>query len=417
VALNFNGLTTQTVATGDIFAYWDISASTHSKATFSALNAAFDHDALLNFVANEHIDHTAVSIATGLNSGLTGGGTIAATRNLSLDINALTADATPDSASDYIVTWDASASLHKKVLIANLPGGLNIVGLTEETSIDPTADFVVLYDASAAANRKALVKNLGREVLKAARTYYVRTDGVDSNTGLVDSSGGAFLTIQKAIDIVSSLDMSIYQVTILVRAGTYTAGMNFRNWLGALRPIIEGDTTTPANVIISTAGHCVSSDGSMGWTVQGFRLTSSGGQCINAENAGAVYFGACDIHTASSIQIWAKSASTITCISGYNITGNSTVGIHFAAADGGVFYNTSATINIPSAIACATAFALAARNGTLYNTGTISGAGVAGSTGPRYAANLNGVIYVGGSGANYFPGNSAGSTATGGQYA
>jgi len=46
--------------------------------------ASLNHDALLNFVANEHIDHSAVSITAG--GGLTGGGTIAATR--SLDVGA-----------------------------------------------------------------------------------------------------------------------------------------------------------------------------------------------------------------------------------------------------------------------------------------------------------------------------------------
>jgi hypothetical protein len=258
----------------------------------------------------------------------------------------------------------------------------------------------------------------GRELLSAARTYYVRTDGSDSNNGLANTSGGAFLTIQKAVDTISGLiDMGPYQVTVQVGNGTYTGQVILKNWLGGLRPIIQGDTTTPSNVILSTSGHCVSSDGSMAWTIQGFRLTASSGGCIHTSNAGAAYFGACDMHTTTDVQLWAKSASTLSCISNYNITGNSGVGIHMAAADGGVFYNTAATITIPSAIACGTCFALAARNGTLYNTGTITGAGVAGSTGPRYLCNLNGVAYVGGAGANYFPGNAAGSTTTGGQYA
>lgn len=38
-------------------------------------------------------------------------------------INDLTADASPAGAADYVMTWDASASAHKKVLLNDLPGG------------------------------------------------------------------------------------------------------------------------------------------------------------------------------------------------------------------------------------------------------------------------------------------------------
>ena len=54
---------------------------------------AIDHDALTNFVANEHIDHTAVSITAGI--GLKGGGTIAATRDLAIDSSELTSHYRP----------------------------------------------------------------------------------------------------------------------------------------------------------------------------------------------------------------------------------------------------------------------------------------------------------------------------------
>ena len=80
-----------------------------------------NHDNLSGYVANKHIDHTEVSITGG--EGLNGGGTIAANRTINLDINSLTVDASPDGASDYIVTYDASATSHKKVLLNNLPGG------------------------------------------------------------------------------------------------------------------------------------------------------------------------------------------------------------------------------------------------------------------------------------------------------
>ena len=45
--------------------------------------SAINHDTLTGFVANEHIDHTSVSILAG--NGLSGGGTIASSRTLSID--------------------------------------------------------------------------------------------------------------------------------------------------------------------------------------------------------------------------------------------------------------------------------------------------------------------------------------------
>ena len=50
-------------------------------------SAQVDHDSTTNFVVNEHIDHTTVSISAG--SGLSGGGTIASTRTLTLDTSSV----------------------------------------------------------------------------------------------------------------------------------------------------------------------------------------------------------------------------------------------------------------------------------------------------------------------------------------
>lgn len=136
VALNINGLTADTLAVGDFFAFYDISGADHNKVTLANLNAALDHNALTNYVANQHIDHTTVSIST--TEGIQGGGTIAATRTLKLDINGLAADASPDSANDYIVTYDASAALHKKVLLSNLPSGGGAVIYTGAQSLTST---------------------------------------------------------------------------------------------------------------------------------------------------------------------------------------------------------------------------------------------------------------------------------------
>jgi hypothetical protein len=57
--------------------------NTLESKTLVSSSTQIDHDATTNFVANEHIDHTNVSITAG--DGLSGGGTIASTRTLSLD--------------------------------------------------------------------------------------------------------------------------------------------------------------------------------------------------------------------------------------------------------------------------------------------------------------------------------------------
>lgn len=64
------------------------------------------------------------ALGTGMlkNTTTTGVLSIATAADLPL-ISALTADASPNGAADYVLTYDASANAHKKVLLNNLPGG------------------------------------------------------------------------------------------------------------------------------------------------------------------------------------------------------------------------------------------------------------------------------------------------------
>lgn len=98
---------------------------------------------------------TVTSVATG--SGLSGG-TITGTGTISLDIPGLTADTAPDITADYTITYDASATANKKVLLGDIP--VNINGLTQDTSPDGAADYTITYDASAGSNKKVLLNNL-----------------------------------------------------------------------------------------------------------------------------------------------------------------------------------------------------------------------------------------------------------------
>lgn len=117
--------------------------------TATVLPAGVDHNSLLNFVANKHIDHSAVQIATAsATSGLAGGGDITTTRNLVVDINGTTAETVADNA-DKVLIYDNSATALKSMTRANFLSGIAVAsaGDINESSYtglaDNTADQVV----------------------------------------------------------------------------------------------------------------------------------------------------------------------------------------------------------------------------------------------------------------------------------
>lgn len=255
----------------------------------------------------------------------------------------------------------------------------------------------------------------GREVLSGARTYYVRTDGSNSNSGLANTSGGAFLTIQKAIDVVAALDLSIYNVTIQVADGTYTGGVIVNGpWIGSGDVTLQGNVSTPANVVISTtSAHCISVQNNGRLKIGGMKLqTTTFGIGLVATAGGRidivspVNFGAC-----ATYHMNADGGGKILCSSNYTISGNTSV--HAVAISFGYFYVAANTITLSGTPAFGT-FAQSTRLGYMeWISNTFSGS----ATGPRYNATTGGAIFTNGGGASYLPGNSAGSATSPGWYA
>lgn len=136
LVLDPNNLTAATPVLADILMFGDVSASNAPvKSTFTELNGILDHDALLNYSADRHVAHSGVSINTG--SGLSGGGTISATRTINLDLHALTAD-TPVLA-DEIFFYDVGGTDYNRVTITNFLTALDIITRTTATGLpDPT---------------------------------------------------------------------------------------------------------------------------------------------------------------------------------------------------------------------------------------------------------------------------------------
>lgn len=264
-----------------------------------------------------------------------------------------------------------------------------------------------------------------REVLSADRTYYVRTDGSDSNTGLSNTSGAAFLTIQKAIDVIwNNLDIRQYNVTIQVADGTYTGTIVVNGiLLGSGLVTLQGNSGTPSNVYIHPAANndaILVQNGAV-LRVQDMKIdTTTSGTCLRAIT-GRIGFNNLVFPASGTAHISAEDNGVIVCTASgvlspsgtrqYSITGN--VPTHMNTIKQGILDIRGASITVSASLTF-TQFAGATRtstqmvNGNTYSTTT--------ATGTRYVASGLSLIDTNGGGANYFPGNSAGTTASGAQY-
>lgn len=293
---------------------------------------------------------------------------------------------------------------------------LAVVGDFVNGPASATDGAFAAFDGTSGKLIKAATLPAAREVLSADRTYYVRTDGSDSNTGLVDSSGGAFLTIQKAIDVVGALDISIYTVTIQVRSGTYTGGVLISGpWVGTGVVHLLGDTTTPTNCVISTtSANAITVTGGGRLRLGGFKIqtttTGYGVQALN--NANITITGAMNYGAIAHYQIDAQYGGIIVISANYTISGGGLY--HWSATATGLISAVVITITLSGTPAFSQQFARSSRAGVLeVHLNTFSGS----ATGTRYLADTNGVIFTNGAGATYLPGNAGGSVASGGQYA
>lgn len=275
---------------------------------------------------------------------------------------------------------------------------------------------------------------IGREVLRANRTYYVRTDGSDSNDGLTNTSGGAFLTISKFFNVLATIDKNGFTVTCKIADGTYTltTPINVTGGVGDGAVIVEGNTTTPASVLITSSqqiSYFAKTDPSITY-IKGIKFTNTANpsilvafvDCTNGIVAVSdVDFGAAGSSTANGIHMTATASGVIYLLGNYTISGSAA--IHIAALAGGLVRDwvalnpsgSATTVTLTGTPAFSVAFAFARGISMIdifYSRINFSGS----ATGTRYSVAANAVIATFGGGTNYFPGSIAGTTATGGEY-
>jgi hypothetical protein len=278
---------------------------------------------------------------------------------------------------------------------------------------------VPLADGGTGASDAATARaNLGlRDVLTANRTYYVRTDGNDSNSGLANTSGGAFFTIQRAVDVaLGTLDFYGFTVTIQVGDGIYAGGVSVGVGVGiaaAASLVIQGNAVTPANVIISTtSNHAVTVKPGGLATAKYFEVrTTTSGFGLRAESGGVLEFLGIRFGAVANGHIISFPGGAAISLGAYDIVGSATRHIW---GGGGYIQTTSSAVTITGSLTF-TEFVFLERLSLLTGFNMTFG-GTGSITGTRYSVSSNSVAFTNGGGASYFPGTVAGSTATGGQY-
>lgn len=271
-----------------------------------------------------------------------------------------------------------------------------------------------------------------REALTSNRTYYVRKDGSNSNNGLTNTAGGAFLTIQYAHDFITgNLDCNGFVPTIQVGPGTWTEQVSLYAVLGGFCGSIVGDNTTPSNCLMSITGNDLNSAAfttqgpGATWEISGFKYTSitAGGALRTFSLGSAIYlsgnneFGtlvhqAMQTNSGTAIYTFTIGAGPL---STSDITISGSASIHVSVSFGGVIWYFPSSVTLTGTPAFSTAFATCGSVGYLQAFVTFTGS----ATGPRYLVESGGVMQTFGSGANFWPGDVAGSggtTAGGGYY-
>lgn len=268
-----------------------------------------------------------------------------------------------------------------------------------------------------------------RETLSAARTYYVRTDGSDSNDGLTNAAGGAFLTIQKAIDKVAALDLGIYNATIQVADGTYSGSAVLKPVVGAGKVYLIGNTSAPQNCIIASAATPLSNligtvAPVVGWYVKGFELRNSGSggntNVFLSDGASVTFDGPMRLGANAGTlygNIYAEKKSLLSFVGQALTVAASGPAFLLQAVTGAQIDGRNASISfLQNTTYAGTVYAVDKASIAVGGvTWTLNGYTIT-TTYWRYAAVVLATVDTNGGGANFIPGSTAGYTYNGGIY-
>lgn len=242
----------------DRIIYWDesqdaaafLDIGTHLETTagqvLNVTESTIDHDALTNFVANEHIDHSAVSALGG--SGITvTGSDITADFTVALDITGLAAITVLEVDVDYVPVYDDSNAGNRKVLVDTLIGeklgdgkwyrntnqsmsaGVDLTVLFDTVSYDDLergtfSTSTGQYTAGSAGARILYCVTIRIDTIKDDETLLlkVQIDGVDEITNTNYNAGNVFSSTDRTMTLTTAITLAASEV-VRVRVNKNTS--------------------------------------------------------------------------------------------------------------------------------------------------------------------------------------------------
>lgn len=169
ISLDINGLTGDTPAVLDTVAFYDVSGGDTNKTTFATINGILDHNSLLNYVADQHVAHTGVTLTAG--AGLTGGGDISASRTFDVGAGTgITVNAN-DVALDTSNSRNVDHTSANNTIRSNISGG---------SAVDAANTLTAILDA---------VLGSTRGMLLVRGTANWQTLSIGTNTQVLTSNG------------------------------------------------------------------------------------------------------------------------------------------------------------------------------------------------------------------------------------
>ncbi len=198
--------TDTSIASGDLIVFRDISPAANNIITFANFEATLNHDALADFVADEHIAHAGVTLTA--QDGITGGGTIAASRTFGLGGTFTGAISIDTEGNKFTLTHDGTEN--------------NIFQIENSGT---TGDAFVTFTA-ASTNFSFGLEN------GSNRVQFTATTDMDSAT--IFSAGTADVTFGSGVDVFTTAWTDYSATSTIVGWSSFTVKSIFYKRIGDL---------------------------------------------------------------------------------------------------------------------------------------------------------------------------------------